>query len=252
MEKEVNIICEYLGGSNSYGLATPTSDVDIRGIYTHTDFKKIIGLEKNDHFQIEGEDSKYREFRSALQLLRVGNSEMVEHLFQQDWRKINVVWLKVQKNREKLIDSQKFFSVLRGYAQGELRLANGERTGQLGSKRKNSIEKFGFSPKNFVQLYRLYWAGSIFFEKGYFPVNVMKENREFGEWLLKLKTQPEKFTKEQLNETARVHEELLTNAFNQRSFDYKFDDEVANDLICYVYAPVIARAAIKVESIRQF
>lgn len=248
----VNIICEYLGGSHSYGLSTPASDVDIRGVYTHNDFRHIIGLEKQDHFQIEGEDSKYRELRSAFQLLKGGNSEMVEHLFQKDWRKINVIWSVVQKHREKLVDSEKFFSVLKGYAQGELRLANGERTGKLGSKRKNSIDKYGFSPKNFVQLYRLCWAGAIFFEKGYFPVNVMEEDSTFGAWLLEVKTKPEKFSKHQLNETARVHEELLIKAFGERKFDYKYDDDVANDIICYVYAPVIARAAINIESLRKF
>ena len=249
---QVNVICEYLGGSHSYGLSTPSSDIDIRGIYTHTDYKKVIGLDKQDHFQIEGEDSKYREFRSAMQLLKTGNSEMVEHLFQEDWRKINVVWTLVQKYRTRLIDSKKLFSVLRGYAQGELKLANGERTGQLGSKRKESIDKYGFSPKNFVQLYRLLWAGSIFFEKGYFPVNVLKEDESFGKWLLEVKTKPEKFSKHTLNETARVHEELLVQSFENRKFDYSFDDGIANDLICYVYAPVIVRASLNIESSRQF
>ena len=89
-------------------------------------------------------------------------------------------------DRQSFIDTDNMFKCLRGYMQSELRLANGERTGQLGGKRKAQLDKYGFSPKNFVQLFRLAHAGVTLFQEGYFPVNVMPF--VFGEMLFKLKT----------------------------------------------------------------
>lgn len=76
------------------------------------------------------------------------------------------------------------FRCLLGYMQGERRLANGERTGQLGSKRKAHLDKYGFSPKNFTQLFRLASCGKALFEKGYFPVNMKQYDTNVHTFLM--------------------------------------------------------------------
>ena len=50
----MKILCNYLGGSISYGLNTPTSDKDERYLFLHSDISKIIGLERQDHESKQG------------------------------------------------------------------------------------------------------------------------------------------------------------------------------------------------------
>lgn len=241
-------ILTYLGGSNAYGLATPTSDKDVRGIFMHTDMSYVIGLNRHEHQEniAEGADEKFKEVRHFLCLLRKANTEALEALFLNPKDAISfepemqMIWSK----REKLLDSAKLFSCLMGYMQGELRLANGERTGKLGGKRKAQIDKYNFSPKNFCNLFRLAWCGTRFFERGYFPVNVMKEDESFGKLLLEIKTQPQNFTKDSLNSNAALFEQALKTAFNNRDKTYVFDLVAANRLCLdiYIYGDSINQA----------
>lgn len=241
-------ICEYLGGSHSYGLSTPLSDRDVRGIFIHEHPSLIIGLDKFEHHTIESEeDSKYREFRSAMSLLRRGNTEIVEALYNENWIVNSPSWKLVQSFKKELVSSETMYGVLRGYAQGELKLANGERTGKLGSKRKSQIDKFGFSPKNFVQLLRLSWAGRKFFMDGFFPV-CLSIDPKFQAEMLRIKTQPELYTKEELNDKAAVADVELREAFANRRYDYKFNESLANELICYVYGPIITKETLALEN----
>lgn len=237
----MKLLCKMLGGSHSYGLDTPTSDTDYRGIFVNTDIKHLVGLDKHEHQQHQNEetDEVYTEFRNALKLLRSANTQMVEMLFNENWLEISPEWNIVTSYRSRLIDSEKLFSCLRGYMQGELKLANGERTGKLGGKRKAAIDKYGFSPKNFVQLLRLAWAGTIYFEKGYFPVHVMKEDKKWGEFLLDIKTKPENYNRVILNALAASWESQLVRSFENRKSSSTFDEALANQLCMDIYAPLI-------------
>lgn len=231
-----------LGGSYAYGLNTAKSDIDHRGIYLDIDISSIIGLNKNEQYTKQDKeiDVNYTEFRHTLKLLRQANTQSIELLYNDDWLEISDFWKMVQKNRKELVDSTKLFNCLRGYMQGELRLANGERTGKLGGKRKEAIDKYGFSPKNFVQLFRLAWAGTIYFEKGYFPVDVKKECEPWSEILLDLKTNPENYDKERLNTCAKDWEDALVKSFENRKFTTIFNEELANDLCVLAYGLKVA------------
>jgi predicted nucleotidyltransferase len=237
----MKLICKQLGGSHSYGLNTPKSDVDYRGIFLNTDLSSVIGLKQKEHqtSQSEEEDKQYWEFRNAMKLLRQSNSQVVELLYCNEWVELSPEWEEVIKHREELVDSKRLFSMLRGYMQGEARLANGERQGKLGGKRKAAIEKYGFSPKNFVQLFRLAWAGQIYFQKGYFPVKVSDTSHDLAAWLMEIKTKPENFTKEQLNAQVAVFEKRLIDAFESRQFSTTFNEELADRLCLKVYGPIV-------------
>lgn len=233
-----------LGGSHSYGLSTPASDIDYRGVFLNTEIPRLIGLEKHEHNQKQTPevDEVYTEFRNALKLLREGNTQMIEMMYNENWLELSPTWQMVIDHREKLLDSEKLFKCLRGYMKSELGFANGDRTGKLGGKRQSQVEKYGFSPKNFVQLFRLAWAGRIYFEKGYFPVNVQKEDEKVHRFLMKVKTNPIEFTKERLNVAAHDFEVLLVDSFEKRTFDTKFDDDLANRLCLLAYAPLVIDA----------
>ena len=242
------ILVQIRGGSHAYGLSTPTSDVDVRGVFVDTSLDHLIGLQRDEVLvqQNETQDQVFTEFRHALKLLRSANTQMIELLFITEWEQKSPEWTKVMSNRASLIDSARLFSGLRGYMQSELKLANGERTGKLGSKRKEAIDRYGFIPKNFVQLFRLAWAGSIFFQSGFFPVSVKSKDPLFAGWLLDIKTHPEKFTRDQLNMKAAAFEVDLIHAYEYKNVVTVFDNDVATQLCYEVYYPLLNKKTFKI------
>lgn len=236
----MKLLVQVVGGSTAYGLNTPESDLDYRGVFINTEPSKILGLERMDHVQKqETDDVVYYELRKFFELLRNGNTGALEILFSEDFLQTSDVFEEIRANKFKFVDTDKMFRCLLGYMQGELRLANGERTGVLGSKRKAQVEKYGFSPKNFTQLFRLANCGCALFEKGYFPVNMEKYDAYVHAFLMRVKTQPEFYTKAELNNAARHYEEHLKLAYEDRKFKYTFDSEYANDVLRRAYLPYL-------------
>jgi len=237
------ILCLAMGGSYAYGLSTPTSDVDVRGVFVNTDVSHLVGLRKEEVLVTQNgtQDKVLTEFRHSLRLLRNANTQMIELLYTTNFIECHGWWRETIKHRTSLVSSDKLFNSLRGYMQGELRLANGERTGKLGGKRKEAIDKYGFSPKNFVQLLRLAWAGTTYFMVGGFPVDLMEHNPSLREELYKIKTQPEQYTREDLNERAQQAETILVHAYENRRVNTTFNEDIANDLCLKVYGELIAR-----------
>jgi predicted nucleotidyltransferase len=229
-----------IGGSQSYGLNTPESDTDLRGVFINTEPSKILGLERMDHVQKqETDDVVYYELRKFFELLRNGNTGALEILFSEEYLTSSDIFYEIRANKFKFVDTDKMFRCLLGYMQGERRLANGERTGVLGSKRKSQVEKYGFSPKNFTQLFRLANCGMVLFEKGYFPVNMKKYDENVHAFLMRVKTKPESYSKEQLNNFADHYEAQLKLMYENRKFKYTFDSDYANDVLRRAYLPYL-------------
>lgn len=235
------VLLQFKGGSHAYGLSTPTSDVDLRGVFVNTSTEYLVGLKRDEILttQNETKDQVFMEFRHALKLLYSANTQLVEMLFLKEWEHCSPEWAEVMLRRNQLLDSERLFKGLRGYMQGELRLANGERSGKLGGKRKAAIEKYGFSPKNFVQLFRLAWAGTNYFQSGVFPVKVRDYSVAFADQLMAVKTQPEKFSRDELNKLAADWEANLALSYEKRLVTTEFNEEVANQLCLSVYRPLI-------------
>ncbi len=241
----MKFLCKYNGGSHLYGLNTPQSDIDIRGVFCNTDLSTVIGLDRFEHLDKKGaEDVFYFELRHFLNLLRKTNTQVVECIYaplgaftelDQDFLQYVIYY------KEKLLDSERFYKSLLGYIQGETRLMNGERTGTLGGKRKEALEKYGYSPKNAVQLLRLCYAGVKFFERGYYPVNIAIDNNEFHGLLMDIKLHPEKHTKIELNERVEEAQIKLVAAFGARIKTYTFDKDYADWLCLKFYGPIISK-----------
>lgn len=237
------ILCKMFGGSHAYGLNTPASDIDVRGVFLNAELKYVLGLDKYEHQEYvgNGDDVKYKELRHFLNMLKKSNTEAMETMFNDKWEEVSTEFLELQKDRYKLIDSEKAFKCLCGYMQGERKLMNGERTGLLGSKRKEALVKFGYSYKNAVQLLRLSYCGKVLFEEGVFPVNIMDHNKSFGEELLEIKTNPGNHTLSEMNKRVDESEENMKKAFDKRNVNYVFDDELANQWVYKLYMPVLNR-----------
>lgn len=237
----MKIICKCLGGSHMYNLNGPNSDEDVRGIYALEKTSDILGLNSNKDFHYQekgnGKDVEYKEFRNAMRLLKNANTQMIELLFNDNWISCDPFWLQVQSKKYSLIDSEKLFRSLLGYASGEVRLAIGSRTGALGSKRKEALEKFGFSPKNFCNLFRLMFVGSEFFKTDDYTVSLVSYP-EFHAYLMSVKTQPELHNKLSLYEKYLELESEMKQSFNNRSKTHAFDEDVVNYLIYELYRDI--------------
>jgi predicted nucleotidyltransferase len=247
----MKLICQYLGGSQLYGLSTPSSDTDLRGIFVNDNLSDIFGLTKNEHYlkQDDTADISYKELRAYLKLLANGNSEALEALWApEDAFNMNEDDFKVFRElRKEFTDAEKIFRCLSGYAQGELRLANGERTGKLGSKRKNTIDQYGFSYKNFVNLFRLYYTGIEFFRTGVYLVDFT--NTEYHPFLYDLKTHPEKYKKEELNAKAADFDLMLKHEYDGCVFKhrYKFNNDLAAELVMYIYDNIVGKCKLDLQ-----
>lgn len=239
----MNFLCKMVGGSHAYGLNTATSDTDYRGVFVNPDIGHILGLGKErleakiEKSPEENTEGAFFELRHYLNLLRKTNTMVLEILFNEDWLEKSPAFDLILQNKYELLDSERFYKSLRGYMQNEARLAFGERTGTLGSQRKAALDKYGFSPKNIVNLLRLCHAGGTFFRTGDFPVKV--ENSPLRVYLLDIKTHPEKFSIKDLREMISDREMFLEQSYTDKESVYVFNENVANDICRQIYAPYI-------------
>lgn len=246
-EKDIKVLCKCLGGSHLYGLNTPESDEDIRGVYLDTNIGNIIGLSKNEFMERRNQEEDFflTEFRKFLKLLSRGNTECLELLFNTNWIEVTEEWHSIRQYRHNLVGAKQVIACLTGgekanfeagYIGNEIRLAMGERTGLLGSKRKMALDKYGFSPKNMVQLLRLTFCGTSFFNTGIFPARLPEPIRSE---LLDIKVNPEKYDKEALRALVEKRRLELVAAYMTTKVTTKFDMEVANGLCRKFYKELL-------------
>lgn len=248
MNQKPDLLCQYYGGSHSYGLNTPSSDIDYRGVYALNDVKHIIDPNSHGTSSLETlvttldspekTDSAYFEFRHFLHLLRKGNTGSIEMLFNMKWKQITNLFQVVILNRRNLLDPTQLHRSVQGYSASEYNLAIGARTGKLGGKRQEAVAKYGFSPKNFVNLFRLLYSADQFFACGEFPVDLT--GSYIYPRLMEIKVHPERFTKARLEEMYQGHLQDFELSWHNNSDkickEYRYDNNVATDLIlrCYL------------------
>ena len=228
------LIAQLIGGSTLYGLNNEFSDTDYRGIFIARDKKYIAGLENIESIVQTGDiDSTYYELSRYVALLRKSNTQVLEILFAPDsaFTYTTDLFKTLQTHKFNLIDSNILKNSLNGYVFSEIRLATGQRSGQLGSKRKDAVEKYGFSPKNFVQILRLCKVGITFFNSGEYMVKVADYDQTYHNFLMDIKNAPEDFTCEQLTNIVDVMFNKLETAMEDSKISYKFNMDLASDII---------------------
>ncbi len=238
----MKVIAQIIAGSRLYGLDTPESDTDTRGVFLNTLPSDILGLGRFEIFKRESEDTVLFELRHFLAGLRKTNTNMLEllHADEEDFQILEPEFGRIQENRDRLVCSRSLFKSLLGYIGNERRLALGERTGRLGGKRKANIEKYGFSPKNFSHLLRLARCGAVFFETGKYPVNIRRQDPEFAALLLRIKSEPGEFALRDLETMVGKAVARLEKSFHARTADLNFDTDLANSLCLDFYLPFLA------------
>lgn len=232
-------ICRIVAGSRLYGLETSESDIDTRGVFLNTDYAEILGLSRDRVIKSSSEDTLLIEFRHYLGHLQRTNTSAIELLFAEGFDVLENEFKIIRENRYRLIDSERLFASLMGYIYGERRLANGERTGELGSKRKEMLERYGFSPKNFSHLLRLAHCGAEFFKTSIYPVRLCGSERDL---IFSVKTEPQMYTKEELNLISDKAVGRLKESYEKRSETFRFDTVLANRLCLDFYMPFLEGA----------
>ena len=86
---------------------------------------------------------------------------------------------------------------------------------------------------------RLCLCGEVFFQDGYFPVNV--RTIKDGDFLFDIKTNPQKYTKEDTVKLMDEYEKRLDASYNKIQVIHSYDEEVANR-ICYTLYMLILQS----------
>lgn len=241
----LTFLSKCIGGSRMYKLDTPESDWDKRGVFVNTELSKIIGLDtdKFDTIDRKGEfDEVYYELRHFLRLLRKTNSVVMELLFNKEWLEKDANWSMFEHHRLELVDSGRFLISLTGgekaeYKQGyignEIRLMTGERTGLLGSKRKQNLETYGYSHKNACQALRLIYSAINFYQNGFFQTD-FSDNPKYS--LVKdIKFNPSNYNVGEVTALVEGARAELLVAYRDRSEDYKFNQNLADNICREIY-----------------
>lgn len=237
--QEIYKIYSYLGGSHAYGLNNENSDIDERGVFLNTKKSQIFGLETHEHQEDKATDTFYFELRNFLRLARKGNTQVLEALFNSNFLFQTDEFRKVLTQKHKLLDSETIFKTLRGYSQGEKNIIIGTNTGKLGEKRKSAIEKYGYSYRNVVHCLRLLRCGIVFFETGFYPVDIVKGDKDYGPLIKSIKNTPQEHKLSELLRIIECQDILLEEAFKNRAVNYIFNMNVAAEICLSCYRPFL-------------
>lgn len=181
-------LLRWIGGSHLYGLNTKDSDIDYRSVVLKNDVLfnlGITGKPTSRHKQSEEEDEVERDFLHYLKLLMKGNPEVVETLFIPSAKLLvsDVLLIPFFQQPSAFFNSRGYYNALIGYSYGEETVAFGEaKQGSVGDKRRKLVKKYGFSPKNLTQAFRLVRSGIEYFDTGRITFNYP--------WLYELKNKP--------------------------------------------------------------
>ena len=236
----MKFLMKYIGGSQLYGLNTPESDVDWRGIFLNTEPAKILRFQTFDSVSRTGEsdeDEVYYELWRFFDLLRKTNTQIVESIYiDKDYCEIlNPLIEDVLDNPSDFINSDKLVASTKGYSIGEYKLAMGQRTGKLGGKRFEQLQKYGFSPKNVTQMIRLSCGIKYFQDTGVYPLNMKQHMPKEWEMAYEIKTNPENFNKDQVD---KICQDCLRDVDKvEDKLGFTFNQEMAIDIMRAAYRP---------------
>lgn len=231
----MNIIYEVLSGSHAYGLATETSDEDIRGVFLPT-AEELLGFSYPETKEAKP-DKVYHSLRKFMHLALKANPSILAWLWVEP-RFIRVSsWIadEMRNNRHRFL-SKSVRDTFGGYAMSQLKkmeksygmdrgyALHGERDATANSHSR----KAGFDCKNAQNLVRLLYCGINLLKDGEYHVFI--EDEEMREHLLGIRQGGFSFYRV-LQEAQRMLDEL--DYWHQHSqLPNKPDREWAERFLC--------------------
>jgi predicted nucleotidyltransferase len=164
-------------GSHAYGLQTPESDIDFRGVFVPA-AKYLFGLHSRDHISREDPDVVLKSLREFTRLAQDANPNILEQLFIPNPLYVHPLFQRFLDARH-LFVSQRIRRTYVGYALGQLKKMQNGRSRDLGAKRKLLVEQFGYDTKNAMHCIRLLKQGKIALMTGEIPVMLPESEREY-------------------------------------------------------------------------
>lgn len=125
LEERNLIIFSGIVGSQAYGIATPTSDVDIKGVFVQ-EMEDILGMGYVEQVSDDTNDTTYYEIRRFLELLGTNNPNILEllNLPEDCVLHRDPIFDIILENQERLITRQCRYS-FGGYAVEQIKKARG-------------------------------------------------------------------------------------------------------------------------------
>ncbi len=126
--KESNRIkYETIAGSHAYGLSTPKSDIDIRGIYINPNSEYLKLYEPSKQISDEKSDITYYSLKRFFELAQTANPNIIELLWMPD-DCIKFITPKIKeliKHRDLFISKKVYFTHIK-YAESQIKKATGQ------------------------------------------------------------------------------------------------------------------------------
>lgn len=174
----MKIIYEIIYGSDCYGTTTADSDNDIRGILLPT-IDECLSMKELKDIRVHNdeEDRVMYPIQKFFKLAIKSNPSVFEWLFvPKNCIKIMKPSGKLIRDNREIFLSKELYHRFKGFAHSEFASLT-KLTGKTGAKRKKQILKFGFSPKNAMNVIRLLEQGIELLETSY--ISMPRSNAEY-------------------------------------------------------------------------
>jgi len=232
----MKLLINTLAGSRLYGIHTPTSDFDTRGVFATENLAEIYGYtQKKTSVKSRNDDCLLWEIVHFFKMLKNGNIHAVEILFSQpddiiqldDTFKTNVI-----EHKYKFLDNRKIIHTILSHANCELSKIDNH----IDLDKKTIGEKNKYSFRNAVHCVRLLQCGIWFLQDNMYYVNVMKRSNEFGKLLLNIKMYPDLYTPDRIMSIIEDKKLELEDHLNKNSYnDSKIEENRVLNYIKEIY-----------------
>lgn len=162
----------YRVGSHAYGLNTPDSDEDFRGIFIG-DAEYQLGLQKVEQVRIKEDDWVCHEIKQFIHILIKQNPTIMELLFIESPVYTTLFWDNLKPLLKGLI-SKESFKPYSAYVLSQLTKAKFRNPSE---KRLELIQQFGFDTKYMSHVARLAIQCIYLMRDGHIPVKVPEQFR---------------------------------------------------------------------------
>lgn len=176
--KPENIILEGITGSRAYGLATESSDTDIKGVYV-LPTKKILSIGFDiQHTTKDNNDPDwvYHEVGKFMKLVMSGNPTVTELLYLDEYTVMTPIGQLLIDNRAAFLSTQAIDKAYRGYAFSQAKKLNNRTEQGLDGYDSGLKNRFA---KHTRHCFRLLMQARQLLETGTLDVKVTPEQREY-------------------------------------------------------------------------
>ncbi len=228
-DKKYHIICIAVTGSQAYGINTKDSDIDLIGIFLPPE-EYILGVEHIEQIimtkEKDGYDGQIFSFSKWYNLMLKQNPNFIEILWNSENMYIyrdSYFWNILVNNRQKFL-SKKIKHSLAGYAFAQVqRMKALNIKANQNEKRREEVEKYGYSVKNCSHVFRL--LGMALDALVEHEIQVMRPERQF---LIAIREG--KYTYDEVVKMSNEKFQLIEQAYITSTLRNKIDDKFAKEL----------------------